>query len=328
MSRPPSLARNLTWDIFCRVIDNYGDIGVCWRLAADLAGRGETVRLWVDDASALAWMAPRGARGVAVGDFDAAGEPGDVVIEAFGCDPPAGVVERMAARRSAPPVWINLEYLSAQTWVERAHGLPSPQRNGLTKWFYFPGFTPATGGLLREPGLLQARRDFTRPAGPRRAMVFCYDTPAMARLPAAAAEAEYWLCPGPAQGLQSPRRRPLPFTDQVGFDRWLWSVDLAIVRGEDSLVRAIWAGTPFIWHIYPQHDGAHRDKLDALLDRLQPDAAVRAVWHAWNGFAPWPASWPDEVHWQAATRALRDRLAAQDDLVTQLQRFVNAKRAA
>jgi len=52
------------WDLFCRVVDNFGDIGVCWRLAADLATRGDAVRLWCDDASALAWMAPDGAPGV------------------------------------------------------------------------------------------------------------------------------------------------------------------------------------------------------------------------------------------------------------------------
>ena len=314
----------LTWDLFCRVIDNYGDIGVCWRLAADLAARGDTVRLWVDDASALRWMAPSGASRVTVGAFDAAGEPGDVVVEAFGCDPPPGFVARMAERPGAPPVWINLEYLSAEAWVERSHGLPSPQANGRTKWFYFPGFTPATGGLLREPALLEARAAFARPPGPRRAVVFCYDTPALAEL-ARAFDGELWLCPGPAQAVQAPHARRLPYTDQPGFDRWLWSADLAIVRGEDSLVRAIWAGVPFVWHIYPQHDGVHRSKLDALLDLLQPDAEVRALWHAWNGFAPWPARWPDEARWRAATESLRARLAAQDDLVTQLRRFVFGK---
>ena len=51
------------WDIFCRVIDNYGDIGVCWRLAADLAARGRTVRLWVDDPLPLRWMAPGALEG-------------------------------------------------------------------------------------------------------------------------------------------------------------------------------------------------------------------------------------------------------------------------
>ncbi len=321
----------MRWDVFCRVIDNWGDIGVCWRLAADLGARGEHVRLWVDDARALAWMAPQGAPGVRVGAFDAAldsvVEPGKVVIEAFGCDPPPGFVARM--RRAQPPVWINLEYLSAESWVERAHGLPSPQPGGLSKWFFFPGFTPATGGLLREPGLLAAREGFARPGGPRRALVFCYESPALSRL-AATFDGELWLCPGPAQALQ-----PMPagthllaHTDQQGFDRWLWSADLAIVRGEDSLVRAIWSGTPFVWHIYPQHDGVHRAKLDALLDRLQPDADLRALWLAWNGFGPWPERWPDEARWRAASLALRAELAAQPDLVTQLLGFVGGKMLA
>jgi uncharacterized repeat protein (TIGR03837 family) len=109
----------MQWDLFCRVIDNFGDIGVCWRLAADLAGRGEAVRLWTDDAGALAWMAPQGAPGVQVcawpADGAAVAEPGEVVIEAFGCALPPPFVAAMAARaaRARPPVWINLEYLSA-----------------------------------------------------------------------------------------------------------------------------------------------------------------------------------------------------------------------
>lgn len=312
----------MRWDLFCRVIDNFGDIGVCWRLAADLGARGETVRLWVDDAAALRWMAPHGAPGVGVGAFDAAGEPGDVVIEAFGCDPPAAFVQRMAATR---PVWINLEYLSAETWVERSHALPSPQPGGLTKWFFFPGFTAATGGLLREPGLLAWRDAFERPPGARRASVFCYANDRLPEL-AAAFDGELWLCPGPAQALRAPRARRLDFTDQHGFDRLLWSCDVNFVRGEDSLVRAIWAGAPFVWHIYPQHDGVHRAKLDALLALLDPADDVRALWLAWNGFGPWPGRWPDEGAWREATLALRSRLAAQADLGSQLQAFAGLKR--
>jgi uncharacterized repeat protein (TIGR03837 family) len=141
------------WDLFCRVVDNFGDAGVCWRLARDLAARGARVRLVIDDASPLAWMAPAGAPGVEVLPWPGPAEPAEVVIEAFGCDPPPDFVAAMARRQPAP-VWINLEYLSAEAYVERSHGLPSPQLNGLTKWFYYPGFTPRTGGLLREPDLM------------------------------------------------------------------------------------------------------------------------------------------------------------------------------
>src|SRR4051812_21975052 len=112
----------MRWDIFCKVIDNHGDIGVCWRLAADLARRGEQVRLWVDDPSALAWMAPGGHSGVQVGLWEAARgiEPGDVVIEAFGCEldePVQEAIARAAQARGTQPAWINLEYLSAEPWV-------------------------------------------------------------------------------------------------------------------------------------------------------------------------------------------------------------------
>ena len=127
---PPGPAAALHWDLFCRVIDNHGDLGVCWRLAADLAERGHSIRLWVDDASALAWMAPAGHTGVTVHHWpqpwhdDPAQTPGDVVVEAFGCELPDAFVARMA-RHSRAPVWLNLEYLSAEDYVERSHGLPS-----------------------------------------------------------------------------------------------------------------------------------------------------------------------------------------------------------
>lgn len=329
----------MRWDLFCRVIDNFGDVGVAWRLAADLAGRGETVRLWLDDPSALAWMAPAGAPGVVVQAWgDGPADPGEVVVELFGCDPPPGVVARMAAQ-AAPPLWLNLEYLSAEDWVERSHGLRSPVLSGpgqgLDKWFYFPGFTPRTGGLLREPGLIealtaeQAAVDAT-PHTPV-ASVFCYDNPALPTL-AARFEGGLMLAPGAAQSLPPGRGVHLPWMTQPGYDRLLWRCDLNFVRGEDSLVRACWAARPFVWQIYPQHDGVHRVKLDAFLDRFLAgsDTAfardLRQLWHAWNGAAAWPARWPDRAAWQAACRRWRAGLLVQADLVSQLLCFVAERR--
>lgn len=328
------------WDIFCRVIDNFGDAGVAWRLAADLAGRGAAVRLWLDDASALAWMAPGGAPGVELRGWHDAGAaaPAEVVVELFGCDPPPAFVARMAAR-PVPPVWVNLEYLSAESWVERSHGLRSPvlagPGQGLHKWFYFPGFTPRTGGLLREPGLIAERRRLQPPPGPPTASVFCYANPALPAL-AAAWPGELLLAPGAAQTLPAGRGQRLPWLTQRDYDRLLWRCELNFVRGEDSLVRAIWAGRPFVWQIYPQHDGVHRVKLDAFLDRFLAGAepafalALRRLWWAWNGFAPWPDPpadpWPDPAPWQAACTRWCDALCAQPDLVTQLQAFVSGRR--
>lgn len=336
----------LRWDLFCRVVDNYGDAGVCWRLAADLAGRGQAVRLVIDDAAPLAWMAPAGAPGVQVVSWEAAGtDPGDVVIEAFGCDPPAAFVQALSARAAAP-VWINLEYLSAEAWVERSHGLPSPQPGGLTKWFLFPGFTARTGGLLREPGLLARRAAFDGRAwlaargwaaapAERVVLLFGYANPALPALCAALGEAPTMLLvpPGPAQaalaGLALPpalRACALPHVSQADFDHLLWSADLNFVRGEDSLVRAVWAGAPFVWQAYPQHDGVHHDKVEALLARMDLPEPVQALWRAWNGRpgAAWPGLPGPEATaaWRRAALAFRAGQAALPDLTSSLQAFV------
>ncbi len=128
------------------------------------------------------------------------------------------------------------------------------------------------------------------------------------------------------------RAHALPWLDQPGYDRLLRACDLNFARGEDSIVRAMWAGAPFVWHIYPQQDGAHVPKLEALLGRVTAGsdpalaAAVREVWRAWNGLADWPAALPDAVAWRAQCRAWRDHLAAQPDLTSQLLHFVAAKR--
>jgi uncharacterized repeat protein (TIGR03837 family) len=326
----------MRWDVFCRVIDNHGDLGVCWRLCADLAARGQTVRLWVDDPAALAWMAPGGAAGVTVVRWAEplpALVPGDVVIEAFGCDPPAAFVERMASARK-PPAWINLEYLSAEPYVERSHGLPSPTRIGLTKWFYFPGFTPSSGGLLREPQALTTTPLPTDArAGERVVSLFAYahapfealfdrlaEAPTLLLLAAGASQAPA-LAALAAKPRPNLRARALPWLTQTDYDRLLAACALNIARGEDSIVRAMWAGAPFVWHIYPQHDGAHAPKLDALLDRMNADACVRELWRAWNGLGPWPARLPDPAPWRLAACRWRDELAAQPDLTSRLLRL-------
>jgi len=339
----------LHWDVFCRVIDNHGDIGVCWRLAADLASRGDTVRLWTDDASALAWMAPGGAVGVDVRPWPAETDPavpGDVVVEAFGCELPEGFVAAMAARPS-PPVWINLEYLSAEDYVERSHRLQSPRMRepgrGLVKWFYYPGFTAATGGLLRERPLAADRARFDRAAwleslgigvrpGERLASVFCYPNAALAELPARLADQPTLLLLTPGIRLDGRlpdgvRTHALPWLPQSGFDRLLWSCDLNFVRGEDSFVRAQWAGKPFVWHIYPQDDGAHLDKLEAFLSRFLAGAeaamaaSVRAWWAGWNGQGPLPPALPAMDAWTAQCDSWRAGLEGRADLVTGLRQF-------
>jgi uncharacterized repeat protein (TIGR03837 family) len=353
----------MLWDIFCKVIDNHGDIGVCWRLSAQLADRGERVRLWVDDAAALRWMAPRGHPGVHVLPWDAqtTAEPGDVVIEAFGCELAPQFLAAIAARTrrtGRQPGWINLEYLTAEPFAERNHRLPSPllagPAAGLTRHFFYPGFAARTGGLLRERDLLLRQSRFDRERwlhehgipkadGVRLVSLFCYEPAALHQLlqqlaggpqstrllvtagrAAGAAQAALDRLETEAPGWNRETRLSvswLPLLSQQDFDHLLWSCDLNFVRGEDSLVRAIWAGKPLVWQIYPQHDDAHHRKLDAFLDSLNAPASLRDFHGAWNGIsAKLPAA--DSESWTACVQSAREGLLAQPDLVTQLMQFV------
>lgn len=367
--------RSLQWDIFCKVIDNHGDIGVCWRLSADLATRGQQVRLWIDDASALEWMAPDGHAGVTVLPWleplglnllrlDSA--PCEVLVEAFGCEIAPEFIATCADQQRTggqKPVWINLEYLSAELYVERCHALPSLVQHGpaagWTKWFFYPGFTPATGGLLREPGLLQRQLDFDRAPwlaaqhipreGEKLVSLFCYEPPALptllekfaraglngepVRLLVAAGRAaaavraaimsEKWLQPLVDKG-EMLSISYLPLLTQTDFDHLLWTCDLNFVRGEDSVVRALWAGIPLVWQIYPQDDQAHRAKLQAFLDRLNAPDSLRAFHEAWNDASPdLPAM--DHGAWSDWARAARQDLAGLPDLASELLGFVAKK---
>jgi uncharacterized repeat protein (TIGR03837 family) len=340
----------MRWDIFCRVIDNHGDAGVCWRLAAELAARGATVRLWIDDPAPLRWMAPQGQAGVEViawRDEAPALEPGDAVVEAFGCDPPPAFVARMRAR-AAPPAWINLEYLSAEPYVERSHGLPSPVSHGpgagLVKHFFYPGFTPRTGGLLREQDLAARRAAFDRSAWLRqhgvadvRARVlslFCYEPAGLPELLRQLREADQptrlLVTAGrAAAAVRAVQPRDagalalhwLPLLSQRDYDHLLWSCDLNFVRGEDSLVRGLLAGAPCVWQLYPQDDGAHHAKLEAWLAWLQPPPELARLQRVWNGAAAGPLPQLDAAGWTHCAEAARARIAALPELVDGLERF-------
>jgi uncharacterized repeat protein (TIGR03837 family) len=160
-----------SWDIFCKVVDNFGDAGVTWRLARQLAHEHSLdVRLWIDDLGTFARLCPAAdpqaaaqtLEGVQVCAWQVpwkATPVASVVIEAFNCTLPAEY-EAALAHRSQPALWINLDYLSAEAWVGGCHGLPSMKSGGLRKFFFFPGFREDTGGLLRERNVLAQREAF------------------------------------------------------------------------------------------------------------------------------------------------------------------------
>ncbi|MCW8917238.1 MAG: elongation factor P maturation arginine rhamnosyltransferase EarP [Gammaproteobacteria bacterium] len=306
-----------TWHLFCRVVDNYGDIGVCWRLARQLHRQhGREVTLWLDELASLQALQPavdttrarQECEGVHIRHWAAALPPldptdiGEVVIEAFACELPAAYLALMQATR---PLWINLEYLSAEEWVVRCHRAPSP-RLGLRKFFFFPGFSEGTGGLLWEPEPLHPRQAEPPPAtllhrllqelevtGPLPATrlaisLFAYENRAAGELLGALSEApggvhllvpqgrispaiDAWLGeplpPGGSCCRGGLTVTALPFMTQRQYDRLLAACDLNFVRGEDSFVRGQMVARPLLWQIYPQQEAAHLVKLEAFLAR-------------------------------------------------------------
>ena len=381
---PPSLR----WDVFCRVVDNFGDAGVCWRLARQLHHEhGIAVTLWIDDIANLARFVPgiavqraeQAAEGVRVCRLDslASGnfELPDVVIEGFGCGLAEPYLAAMAAK-PRPPVWIVLEYLSAEPWIDTSHALPSRHPTlPLTRWFWFPGFTRKSGGVLREAGVLAARDAFRSDVEAQRRMwrgigvstqegaltvsLFCYanaalpalldawaegDDPVLCVVPDGVARSDLdRYCAGavPHAGEAVQRGRltlaVVPFVDQDAFDRRLWACDVNFVRGEDSFMRAQWAGQPFVWHIYPQEEDAHLAKMDAFLTRMEaslPEGVrlpQRAFWYAWNAQDPaaTAAAWREFrgalPGLTVVARAWARALARQHDLASALVKYCESR---
>jgi uncharacterized repeat protein (TIGR03837 family) len=385
---PPVLA------IFCKVVDNYGDIGICWRLARQLHDEhGVAVTLWVDDLASFRRICPQvdpGADRQVVAGIDVRrwqGQEGvyapddipDIVIEFFGVELPPGYIAAMAAR-DPKPVWINYEGLSAEEWVEGCHRLPSMHpRLKLTKHFFFPGFTDQTGGLLRERDLFDARRrfqadlpaqaSFLRALGVRDAelaalkvSLFCYasapvdalfaawaagDQPVTCLVPegvAPGAVADFLGAAAVAGAYATQGAltvRVIPFVPQPDYDRLLWACDLNFVRGEDSWVRAQWAGRPFVWHIYPQDENLHHVKLRAFLQKYAGSLHGLAEFSlCWNGAKAvetrmdeqpdWPRLWTslqaDLPACARHTETWSTSMAANGDLVSNLLHFTRSLR--
>lgn len=383
----------LSLHFYCRVVDNFGDAGVSWRLARQLAAEhGLAVTLWIDRPEVLGRLVP----GLQLASAPASRQAGlavlrwplpteqpaaligaDVVVSAFGCEPPPALRAALAGA-PARPLWIDLEYLSAEPWVEGCHALPSIKpADGARAWFFCPGFTPATGGLPCERGLLAERDAFRAGAaaawwrarglpdapGPRLS-VFCYPHAPLTDLLAALVESarpSVAIVPGDVAGAQvaafvtasGARRltgdgapawrigaltlaRP-PWLAVDDYDRLLWSCDLNLVRGEDSWMRALWAGRPLLWQPYRQEDAAHRTKREAFLawqrNRLQAEVgdlvALEAMARAWcegeGAGVAWPGLAAALPRLAAPFERLSRQAAAEPDLAMRLVEFCRSR---
>lgn len=383
-------------DIFCQIVDHYGDIGVTWRLAKQLSTEHHiAIRLWVDDLNVFSHIEPRINTRVdqqLIDQIDirrwlidgSVPTPYPIVITSFSCPLSPPWVKRMAAQ--SHHCWVELEYLSAEQWVESHHGLSSQRADRLAPTFFYPGFSEQTAGLIRERNLLETRdawqadvkqkKQFLEKIGvhfdaeqepPFLISMFAYPQApfqsffnALNNLSALDAtdaidsmkgltsinknkikhQKAHVLIP---EGVTMPDDlitpahvtwQRIPFLTQPDYDRLLWSMNLNIVRGEDSFVRALWAGKPMIWHIYRQTENTHLTKLAAWLARTTLPKPVQELMMAWSSpdrsdsletalsTALKPPNWGA---WQKKTAEYTLKLALLPDLATNLVHFCQVK---
>lgn len=344
--------------LFCHVIDNFGDVGVAWRLARTLRTRLHgRVYFFVDDVTALQCLAPDYLTecDIVVKNWqenvwaDVANVPApDVVIETFACRLPENVLTILKQHQA---LWLNWEYLSAEDWAAKTHGMHSLQADGYAKYFWQMGFEPHTGGLIREPTfrLPAARVPQTR----LKVLLFGYESAVWAKT-LNAWQSLGWKIDVDWVGWQvgsslresgwladdhlgecvagSLKVCQIHFVPQVDFDDLLAQYDWLFVRGEDSFVRAQFSGKPFFWHIYPQDELAHLDKLAAFWDKVWRDdstwqAAHRALSGELNGawvlaqserLAYWQTLWHHRFDWAKAAAQWQNNLLCQSDAVSRL----------
>ena len=305
------------WDVFCKIVDNFGDIGVCWRLAKQLHNEhGLQVRLFVTQLElaskilvGISNCAEQTYEGVSIVRWDEDtifDTSANVVVETFSC----GLPEVYLARMDDKMTWVNVDYLSAEDWVPQFHGLNSQfQQTDRLRHFYFPGFSSNTGGLLREQTLISKRDSFQQSEQKihdfwqslcfdhdqqsLKISLFSYENAPVEQFlqtlvktnrvvsvfmpishsKSASLLGQEGLQAGDVITLGALTLHLLPFLNQANYDKLLWACDINFVRGEDSWIRAVWAGKPFIWQPYWQTDNAHLLKLNAFLDRFygQPE---------------------------------------------------------
>ncbi|KOO57927.1 hypothetical protein WH43_12625 [Rheinheimera sp. KL1] len=373
-------------DLFCSVVDNFGDIGICWRLARQLQNEHQwQVTLWVDDLASFQKichsvnpsLASQWQHDVMVRHWTAVlptlteSDKPDLVIEALACTIPPSYLQWMASFTDKA-LWLNLEYLSAEDWVHGCHALPSPHPYlPLQKYFFFPGFTEQTGGLLREQGRVDSltklrdstelQQEFWQQLGLVDAMnyqqkisLFAYSQSQIRpwlELLARSAQSTLLLVP---QGQlatdltqlyselktgrfddKSLSIRILDFMPQPMYDQLLACCDINFVRGEDSVIRAHWAGRPFIWQIYRQEEQAHLIKLQAFLDKYlqhappQQKACIEKLHMAWNLEQDISAefslfsNFSEQI--QVHNKKWQEYLTQQQDLASNLVRFAENK---
>ena len=276
--------------VLCKVVDNYGDIGVCWRMCRRLKkiAPQNTISLVVDNFDTFGKIEPRvnqqnviasGAwqsiqiEGIDIynwhDDYNCHkifsandGERLSIILECFQCGRPDWMEKILFEEKLQRTVQIiMIDYLTAEKYAEDFHCLKSLTRSAkVQKVNFMPGFTDKTGGLIIDDEWSQLPE--WNENGP--VLVFTYTM---------------------GKGLlENGKLKPLPFMPQPEWDKMMKQCSALIIRGEESMSRACLSGIPFIWQAYPQSEEYQLVKVKALLERMRPhfdEAAFEIVEKAW-----------------------------------------------
>ncbi len=232
-----------------------------------------------------------------------------MIFEAFGCEIPDFIMKKAYYQSK---ILINLEYLSAEEWVEGYHLKESllPEGN-LKKYFYMPGFTEKTGGVIINSNTIinsiKSKEDrvliinnLLSSFAPKLiynnntilGSIFTYLRNFKTLVESAVNINKEFIFfifgsksnDGMMQTLKDMDYKTIdvnrilyknihiifiPFLSQQQYDSLLYCTDFNIVRGEDSLVRAILAEKPFIWNAYLQDNKYQKVKVDAFCRMIQ-----------------------------------------------------------
>jgi uncharacterized repeat protein (TIGR03837 family) len=302
-------------DVYCKVVDNWGDAGFCWRLSRYLHHfEKATVRLIIDGLETFTALGISEDIAQKLGvelhawpaNLASDDRLPDIMIAAFACDLPLQVRQSIRDQAISPQgqrtLWINLEYLSAESWVDTHHWKPSMKSDGAVEMFYMPGFTTTSGGLLgndfiktSDEELLDAIKLPTKQAGERWASLFCYPQAQLGLLKEITHPLTLIVPKSiDLSSLELSEKHPVQIhrinhLSQWQYDALLRYCDFNFVRGEDSWVRAQLVGKPFIWQPYLQTEDTHLVKLKAFCNVFEGVAKNATGWqaamHAWSGSA-------------------------------------------
>ena len=280
-------------DIFCQVIDNYGDVGVAYRLAREFKRvyPNKKLRFVINQIEELNLI--RKSEDIEIilyKDISKIENSADLIIESFGCEIPKEYMDK--ALKNVKLI-INLEYFSAEKWVDDFHLQESFLGGNLKKYFFIPGLSEKSGGILLDNEFLQRKKKveankeyYLEKFGIKEkydliGSIFSYeknfdslieelkklDKKIILLILSEKTQKNFIKYFDNGNNYDKIKFVKLPFFTYDKYEELLALCDFNLVRGEDSFVRALLLGKPFLWHIYPQDENTHIKKLESFLEK-------------------------------------------------------------